>query len=73
MKCQICGKGDVVEEEEKNHKTMVLGQELIIPEAVVGRCYTCGAVNYAFRKEAKLIHILEEEGPSHEVSNRGKE
>ncbi len=51
MKCQICGKGKVFETEEKNHKTIVLGQELTIPEAIVGRCDTCGSVNYALRKE----------------------
>ena len=51
MKCQICDKGEVVETEEKNHKTMVLGQEMTIPEAIVGRCDTCGAVNYALKKE----------------------
>ncbi len=50
MKCQICDEGEVVETEEKNHKTMLLGQELTIPEALVGRCDTCGAVNYAIRK-----------------------
>ena len=51
MKCQICDKGEVVETEEKNHKTIVRGQELTIPEAIVGRCDTCGSVNYALRKE----------------------
>jgi len=50
LDCQICGKGKVVETKEKNHKTMVLGQELTIPEAIVGRCDTCGTVNYALRK-----------------------
>ncbi len=51
MECQICGRGKVVETEKKNHKTFVLGQELTIPEAIVGRCDTCGFVNYALRKE----------------------
>ncbi|KKM98786.1 hypothetical protein LCGC14_1154380 [marine sediment metagenome] len=52
MKCQLCDKGEVVETEERNHKTMVLGREMTIPEAIVGRCDTCGAVNYALsRKE----------------------
>lgn len=51
MKCMICDKGTVVETEEKNHKTEVLGQEITIPEAVVGRCDTCHQINYAFRKE----------------------
>ncbi|KKL91530.1 hypothetical protein LCGC14_1893780 [marine sediment metagenome] len=53
MKCQICEKGEVVETEERNYKMMVLGQEMTLPEAIVGRCDTCGAVNYAFRKEAR--------------------
>jgi len=66
MKCQICDEGEVVETEEKNHKTMVLGQELTIPEAIVGRCDKCGTVNYAFRKEVM------EEG-NHEVSHRDKQ
>jgi len=44
---------------------MVLGQELTIPEAIVGRCDTCGAVNYAFRKEVI-------EGGCDEVSHRDK-
>ncbi|KKK75831.1 hypothetical protein LCGC14_2869810 [marine sediment metagenome] len=52
MKCQICEKGEVIETEETNHKTTVLGQEMTIPKALVGRCDTCGAVNYAFRKGA---------------------
>ncbi len=51
MECQFCVMGKVVETEEKNHVTVVLGQELIITEALVGRCDTCGSVNYAFRKE----------------------
>ena len=51
MGCQFCVMGKVVETEEKNHKTTVFGQELTIPEAIVGRCDTCGSVNYAFRKE----------------------
>ncbi len=51
LECQICGKGKVVETEEKNHKTFVLGQELTIPVAIVGRCNNCGLVNYAIRKE----------------------
>ncbi|MBA7711846.1 hypothetical protein ES703_120813 [subsurface metagenome] len=66
MKCQICDKGEVVEKEEKNHKTMVLGQELTIPEAIVGRCDTCGAVNYALRKDVV-------KGGSREVSYRDKQ
>ncbi|MBA7678886.1 hypothetical protein ES703_87165 [subsurface metagenome] len=61
MKCQICDKGEVVEKEEKNHKAMVLGQELTIPEAIVGRCDTCGAVNYAFRKEIIKGGMVEQE------------
>jgi len=51
LDCQICDNGEVVETEEKNHKIILLGQELTIPEAIVGRCGTCGSVNYAFRKE----------------------
>jgi len=60
MKCQICVLGEVVEKEEKNHKTTVLGQELTIPEAIVGRCDTCGTVNYAFRKKSSLSWLLKE-------------
>ena len=66
MKCQICDKGEVVETEEKNHKTMVLGQELTLPEAIVGRCDKCGAVNYALRKDVV-------KGGSREVSYRDKQ
>ncbi len=51
MECQFCVRGKVVETEEKNHVTVVFGQELIITEAIVGRCDTCGSANYAFRKE----------------------
>ncbi len=66
MKCQICDKGEVVETEETDYKTTILSfagpagtwlepgsrQEMTIPKALVGRCDTCGAVNYAFRKGA---------------------
>ncbi len=58
MECQFCCRGKVVETEEKNHVTVVLGQELIITEAIVGRCDTCGFVNYALRKDVA-------EGDSH--------
>jgi len=50
--CMICGKGKVVEKEEKNHVTYVAGIKMVLPEAIVGRCDTCGAVNYALRKES---------------------
>lgn len=56
-KCTICGEGDVVQTEEKNHETMVVGQKMIIPVAIVGTCNKCGQVNYALRKD-----VVEEEG-----------
>lgn len=54
MKCMICDIGEVVEKEEKNYKTQVAGMEMTLPEAIVGTCDTCGAVNYAFRKDVWL-------------------
>lgn len=56
-KCSICGEGDVIQTEEKNHETMVLGQKVVIPDAIVGTCNKCGKVNYAMRKE-----VMEEQG-----------
>jgi hypothetical protein len=50
-KCLICGKGNIVETEEKDFKTEVFGQTMTLPVAIVGRCDTCKAINYALRKE----------------------
>lgn len=50
-KCLICGRGNIVETEEKNHKTVLLGKVITIPLAIVGRCDTCKAVNYALSKD----------------------
>lgn len=50
QRCVMCEKGKVVEREEKNHETFVAGQKVVIPEAVVGVCDSCGKVNYAFNK-----------------------
>lgn len=51
-KCMICGRGNIVETEEENFKAEVLGQMMTLPVAIVGRCDTCKAVNYALRKDA---------------------
>lgn len=50
-KCMICGEGEIVEKEEKNFVTYVVGIRLVLPVATVGRCNKCGAVNYALRKD----------------------
>lgn len=57
--CVLCGKGTVVETEEKNHTAIVAGAKMTIPEAIVGRCDTCGQVNYAFRKG--VMHLEEKD------------
>lgn len=56
-KCELCGKGAVVEKEGKNHTAIVAGVKMTIPEAIVGRCDTCGQINYAFRKG--VLHLEE--------------
>ncbi len=50
-KCMICSEGEIVETEEKDYVTSVAGIRMMIPEAIVGRCNKCGAVNYALRKD----------------------
>jgi len=57
--CTICGKGKVVEKEVENHVRYVVGIEMVLPEAIIGTCDTCGAVNYAFRKDVWLKQKME--------------
>lgn len=53
-KCMICGEGEIVEKEEKDYVTQVAGIRVMLPEAIVGTCNKCGAVNYALRKDVWL-------------------
>lgn len=50
-KCMICGEGEIVETEERDHVTQVFGIRMVLPVAIVGRCNKCGAINYAIRKD----------------------
>jgi hypothetical protein len=47
--CVICGRPQVFEAEEINYHVKVIGQDMVLPRALVGRCRWCRRVNYAIR------------------------
>jgi threonine dehydrogenase-like Zn-dependent dehydrogenase len=59
-KCVYCNEGEVIESQEKNHKVKVLGQEVVLPVAIVGRCNKCGQVNYALRDNSVFLDSAED-------------
>jgi len=46
-KCEDCGKGIVRTETKKDYVVKVEGDDFKVPEAIIGVCDKCGAINYS--------------------------